>query len=110
MKSNARTFLASQQTAGTITDMFCTEVGIPMQRVESIINGGCGATMKEIINVAKYFKVPLSAILECGAPILVHTIECGHCKEWFIPANARAIYCSDACRNRAFRGTGNKKK
>jgi hypothetical protein len=110
MKSQAQRFLTDKMESGELTDGFYDAVGIPKMRIEGIVFGNIGATIKEIINVAKYFKVPLSAILEQDAPKLIETKECEHCKEWFVPTNARAIYCSDACRNKAFRGTGSKRK
>nr|WP_321405848.1 hypothetical protein [uncultured Carboxylicivirga sp.] len=103
MVSRLRPFLAEKAQNGELTEEFYNAVGISSQRIEAFLFGRCGATIKEINNVAKYFKVPSSTILIREAPKLFTTKTCAHCQEEFIPGNARQEYCSDKCRNRAFR-------
>lgn len=103
MVSKLRPFLAEKAQNNELSEDFYTSVGITSQRVEAIIFGRCGATLKELNNVAKYFKIPQSDILEREAPKLFNTKTCEQCQEEFIPGNARQEYCSDKCRNRAFR-------
>lgn len=71
------------------------------ERTEAILNGRAGATIREINNVAKFYNISSREIIETqqNSPF----IKCEHCGEPFIPAKPKAIYCSDACRNKAFR-------
>ncbi|MCT4588345.1 MAG: hypothetical protein N4A71_11020 [Carboxylicivirga sp.] len=101
MKSLVKTFLAHQKELGALNSDFYNQV-ISEGRTKGILKGTHGASSREINRIAKYFNVPHSALIERKPPKLIDTI-CEHCGEAFIPGNKKAKYCSDRCRNRAFR-------
>jgi len=103
MVSKLRPFLAEKAQNNELSEDFYNGVGISSQRIEAIIFGRCGATIREINNVAKYYNIPSSDLIKREAPKLIETKTCEHCQEEFIPTNARQEYCSNKCRNRAFR-------
>ena len=103
MASKLSLYLAEKKQKGELTDTFCESVGISSQRIELFLSGQHGATIKEENNVAKYFNIPVSTISDRRKPQLSITKQCAYCSEHFIPSNTRAIFCSDACRNKDFR-------
>ncbi len=104
MQSLIAPFLAEKAQKSALTNDFYKHVGICSQRVSAIISGRCGATLKEINNVAKFFQIPTAEILKYDKPIIkMETKTCTHCQEQFIPTNARQEFCSDSCRNKDFR-------
>ncbi len=103
MISRIRPFLSKKEENNELQEGFYTDVGISSKRIKSIILGRCGATLKEIINVARYFNIPSSMLIVRANKYPTITKQCGHCLADYIPGNARAIYCSDACRNKAHR-------
>jgi len=102
MKSHIQPFLAQKQQAGELDDSFFSSTSLTQLRIEAIIRRECGATIKEHQIVAKYFNVPYRQLLS-REPIQLKLHKCEYCEEEFIPGNKKALYCSDKCRNKAFR-------
>ena len=97
-------FLAQKQQKTLLDEAFYDAVPINENRIQAIINGKCNATIKEINNVAFYFNVHASTFWpKYNKPQIQITKYCEFCNEEFLPTNARAIYCSDKCRNKSFR-------
>lgn len=100
MKSFMKEFLLQKKSSGCLNSDFLKI--IPQHRVDAIINGIAGATIREIQSVARFFHVPTSEILEVP-PVFNPQIPCAFCNTPFIPASTKAVFCSDACRNRSHR-------
>lgn len=103
MKSHIRQFLTEKQQAGALNEDFYNQVSIYPERIEGIIKGELGASSKETHRIAAYFGVTYESLVKSEPLQLAHI--CQFCNEPFIPGNRKAKYCSDTCRNRAFRAS-----
>ncbi len=90
-----------KKQSGQLDDAFFASV-LSKERTEAILNGRAGATIREHNNVAKYYKISSRELLE-QPPVTSPERNCEYCGNLFIPAKPKAVYCSDSCRNKAFR-------